>query len=126
VVGLTERPPRVSKGRQGLPVKIECIQELRRPAHDRQHHQPFLRPADSHHLVAGVRALANMPKPGNMKDLTWQLIDDGWAVWLRTPTPFGGCSCVAEFSTQMTEKEMVQGDWFRSDMLMHRPAAGNP
>jgi hypothetical protein len=76
--------------------------------------------------IAGVKALAGMDRPGNMEDLTWKLIEDGWAVWLRMPTTFGGVSCVAEFPVQMTEREMNSGDWFRSnEQLLSMQTAGS-
>jgi hypothetical protein len=77
--------------------------------------------------LAGVRALAAMPDPGSMRDISWRLIDDGMAVILRVPTPFGGVSCIAEFSTAMTERDMRDGEWFggNDDPLLHMHAEGN-
>ena len=77
--------------------------------------------------LAGVKALAGMPQPGNMQDLTWRLIDDGMAVVLRVPTSFGGVSCVAEFPKAMSETDLLADEWFgeSEDALSRIQPAGN-
>jgi hypothetical protein len=79
--------------------------------------------------IAGVRALSGMPRPGELRDIEWRLIEDGWAAMLHSPTPFGGVSCIAMLPERLTEEQARRGDWFggwrEAEALRDMEAQGN-
>src|SRR5690242_10381308 len=61
--------------------------------------------------LTGLRALTGCAKPGNMRSLQCDLIENGWAGVLSVDTQRGRTCCICDFASPVTDADLRSGDW---------------